>query len=209
MRPELIPTDPVIIYLEIFFLLLTTISAFLIYFMTREIYQLTEHKGIKYFRRGFLFIAFANLGLLSTSLFMGLISKRFGFEFFVLLNLIGVGYLFASIYSNKIREYFIYLLTITVFLIGFIFRTRAFILLYSSVLIIALGVISFMKLKTEKRKKHFSQIYIIYILIFSSWLFMLIGRVFDDIYTQTRLYNDIITCMIFLYILYLTSKKLK
>lgn len=209
MKQLLMPVDPVVMYFEIFFLLITTISCFLIYFMTKELYELTEHKGIKYFRRGFLFIAIANLGLVIMPLLIGLIDRRRIFEFFGLFNFIGLGYLFASLYSKKIKEYYIYLLTIVIFLVGLLFRTRAFMLIYSSILIIALGVISFMKLRNEKKKKHFSQIYMIYILIFLSWLFMLILDVFDNFYLESRLYNEIIMGVIFVYILYLILKKTK
>ena len=211
----ILPLDPIFIYLEIFFISISAICTFLIYFKTKEIYELTESVGIKYFREGFLFLGIANIILILNHLFMTwLIANeirgiRVPFEFFALFNLIGLGYLFASLFSRKIKEYYIFILTLSIFLLGFLFRTKGLIFIYLAILIISLGIISFIKLKTKKKEKHFSQIYLIYILIFFSWVLMIFGRVFNDIYLKGRLYHEIITAFIFMYILYLVIQKLE
>lgn len=199
---------------ELFFTLIILFSSFLIYYKTKEFYKLTEHKGIKYFRKGFLFISFAHVILfvnilLKIGLFnLNFYESRYLFDFFNVFYFIGVGYLFSSIYSKKIREYYIYLIYFFIFLCGFIFHEKFFIFIYSTILIISLGIVSFIKLKKSK-KKHLSQIYIIYLLIFFSWLFNFLSRIIVDSHFIGKTINILITGLIFLYILYLVIEKLK
>lgn len=44
---------------EIIYSFVIIVCSLMIYFGTREIYRLSQHKGIKYFRTAFLFFAFA------------------------------------------------------------------------------------------------------------------------------------------------------
>ena len=44
---------------EIVYSFVIIVCSLMIYFGTKELYKLTSHKGIKYFRQSFLFFAFA------------------------------------------------------------------------------------------------------------------------------------------------------
>ena len=202
--------------IEAFFILLIILSTIIIFYKTKTIYKLTEHNGIKYFRKGFLFICFAHVLLLLNIIFrfnilgLGMIDSRFIFGFFGLFFLIGIGYLFSSMFSKKIKEHHIYLVTIIVFLLNSIFQTRTFMLIYSTILIIALGIVGIIKLKKGKKKNLFSQIYVIYILIFVSWIITTLSTVFIELDRNgSRLFNLMIGAIIFIYILYLVLIKLR
>ena len=206
--------DPLTLGIEMFFTLIIIFCSFSIYYQTREFYNLSEHKGIKYFRKGFLFIGFSHIIMLLNILFKSpefsfvFINTKLFFGLFGLFFLIGIGFLFSSMYSKYIKEYYIYLLTLSIFTLSLLFQTRTFMLIYSSILIISLGVASFYKLKKSK-KKSFSQIYIIYLLVFFSWLISIIGRIITDIPFKGKTLNLVIIAIVFLYILYLVVKKLK
>lgn len=213
----LLEFNPYVFGLELFFTLIIIFSSYYIFSKTKSFYQLTEHKGIKYFRKGFLFISLAHVVLLLNILFrinlfyFESINPRFIFGFFGLFYFIGIGYLFSSMYSKKIKENYIFTITILVFLLGFYFQTKTFMFIYSAILIISLGLISISRLKKSrnKKKKLFSQIYIIYILIFLSWLINFLSKVFISLDLRGRVVNVVITGLIFLYISYLVIKKLK
>lgn len=51
--------DPTRFTIELAYTLIAVILCFLIYFKTKEIYDLTKHKGISYFRKTFLFFGMA------------------------------------------------------------------------------------------------------------------------------------------------------
>lgn len=199
---------------EIFFTIIVILSAILIYYKTKDLYKLSTHKGIKYFRKGFLFIGFGHILMLLNIIFR---SQIFSSEFIdiklffgisTLFSLIGISFLFSSMYSKYIKEYYIYLFSPIVFSLAFFFQTKSFILIYSTILIISLGIVSFYKYK-KSRKKHLSQIYVIYILVFSTWLISLLTRVFTNLPFSGKTINIITNGLISLYILYLVIKKLK
>jgi len=56
MPPPLFLINPNFL-IELVYSVILTISCLIIYFKTSEIYKLTSHKGIKYFRMTFLFFA--------------------------------------------------------------------------------------------------------------------------------------------------------
>ena len=216
MRPSIsfVPYNPLFVYIEYFSLFIIILSSFIIYYKTREIYNLTEHKGIKYFRKGFLFMGFAHIFLLLNillrpELFLGFdFGRGVGFPLFNLFNFIGIGYLFASIFSKKIKEYYIYVITLSVFFLSFLFQSRLLIGLYSLVLIFGLGIVSIMKFR-KGNKRYFSQIYLIYILIFLSWILSMIVKVISDFYLTGRFYVIIFNAIFFMLIVYQVLHKMR
>ncbi|MCK5698593.1 MAG: hypothetical protein KAH93_02010, partial [Candidatus Aenigmarchaeota archaeon] len=51
--------DPIGFGIELAYTFIVVVLCFLVYYKTREIYDLTGYKGIKYFRRAFLFFGLA------------------------------------------------------------------------------------------------------------------------------------------------------
>ena len=80
--------------------------------------------------------------------------------------------------------------------------------LYSTILLLALGIVSFLKYKKSK-KKRFSQMYIIYMLIVLTWIIGIFARILTDIPFGGKIINAIVSGIVFLYILYLVIEKLK
>ena len=77
--------DPVMFGIELGFTVIAVIFCFLIYFKTKEIYELTKYKGIRYFRGAFLFFG---LSYVMRFLFSLVLLSRIAFDFFLPRHLI-------------------------------------------------------------------------------------------------------------------------
>ncbi len=202
--------------LEIFFTIIIIMAGFLIYYKTRDLYKLSEHKGIKFFMKGFLFISFSYILslilVISKIQIINLVSFdtiSYFFKVNDLFFLIGILYLFSSIFSKQIKEYFIYLIGIFLFIFSILLNTKFLLGIFSTIIILFLGIVSFYKIKKSKKKKTFTQIYIIYILIFLSWLISFLSKILTDLFPRGKTINIITLGLVFLYVLYLVDKKFK
>ena len=59
--PPIVITNSAVPIIEFMFSLVAIAACFIVYFKTKEIYELSEHKGIKYFRNAFLFFGITYL----------------------------------------------------------------------------------------------------------------------------------------------------
>jgi len=199
--------------IEIFTTLIIIFASLLIYYKTKEIYELSEHRGLKFFRKGFLYLAFAHIiKIMIIILRPDFIADTFRDRFivigvFVFFSLIGILYLLLSILSKKIKEYYIYLITILVIITAWFFSSPFLIVIYATAIVSSLGIISYIKYKKSK-KKVFSQIYIIYILLFLLVITYLFGVAITRIFDLGRYYMSILTAIFFMYILYRVLKRL-
>jgi len=170
--------DPMRMTFEIIFTTIIVLLCGLIYFKTREIYALTKHKGIFYFRATFLFFALAYIFrliwpivTLSTMTFDVFIPRRV----FMPIIAAATGYvstmaLFSLAYTTlwkKIGEKtFIItanIIAVAVSVISIIYRSPE-ILLY-----IQLGLVILILIATFKKK--FTSTKLMYYLILALWLF--------------------------------------
>lgn len=183
MRPPFF--DPMMIWTELSYTLIVVFLCFLIYFRTKEIYTLTKHKGIEYFRNIFLFFGLAYASRFLTHLF--LISKIV-FEIFLPKGIMGpismilVGYLstlgiFFMAYSvlwKKIKyETFIFISNIIATFISFFayFSRSPVIVSLLQLPIIIFTLIFTLKKDDKKKKKYHTRILYYFIAIF--WLISL------------------------------------
>ena len=201
-------------YVELVTVLIIVGVSFYIFFKTKEIYDLTKHQGINYFRKAFLFFGISSIvGLLMPILrpFRFILPHvRGGFFLAMILMLIAILYAFFSIFWKEFdRERYIYYIAFSVMIVIFFIDIRSIVLIFESLLFLTIGVISYFKYreKTRKKKKSFSSIYLIYIALFCFWLL-------NAIRIQLAIYFDItgtaisfLSAGIFLYILYIFRKR--
>jgi hypothetical protein len=174
--------EPIRMYPELIYTFLVSILCFLIYYKTKDLYSLTKHQGIKYFRYTFLFFGLAYLTRFLLFLFMisplsfnncGLPRKMFGLLFIIILgyfSTIAIMNLSYSIIWKKIpkKGLFLFANIFAIFISYISFKTRSFeIILYIQLLlfIIALFIIIFLNYKNKKVNNFF----FIYILLFLFW----------------------------------------
>ena len=200
---------------EIFSIIFVLLICFLIFLKIRSYYLLTNHRGIGYVQKGFLCFSFAYfISLLQIILFLNQIRPQFGFPFFFTLfgvfQLLGFSYLISSMYHKDIEEWIILLSAPLITVIGIILHNRELVIFYSLLLVFALGYISYKKYKTNKshHKKMFSQMYVVYLLIFLSWIIQIMSRIIIDMAIISKSVQIISSILIFSYIFYIIFVKI-
>ncbi len=175
--------EPMFPQIEILGFLIIIVCSFLIYYKTKEFYELSNHKGIKFFRKAFLYFGIAQIfGLLSYIshfYFFGpeeILEGRDIIPFLLLSNLIGVFYLYASLYSKKIKHEWPWIFGIFVIVILSLIIDFRLVFALMTILFIILGILSYHRYSENKKKKHqFSQIYLIYMLLMLYWITQTMG----------------------------------
>ncbi len=206
--------------LELIYTIIIVFLCFLVYFRTKEIYELTRYKGIHYFRNAFLFFGLAYAARIFFRLFQ---LTSTAFDFFMPrgmmfpIMMIPVGYLstmaiFYLAYSTSWKKlsyrYFVILANATALIISAVaFFTRSpeilsYIQLGLLVVTIILGV--------RKHKKKLSQARALYWLISIFWLinmFALGPRMFLPLGFKDLL--QMISIVVFIIIYYKVRKWVK
>lgn len=181
--PRLPFIDPNFIVVELIFSVIVIILAMLVYFRTKEMYDLTKHKGISYFRNAFLFFA---LAFLFRYLFHFFKISRFLFDLHIsqkiispvslvftgYLSTIAIFYLILSTLWKKTKNknllFIAHATAIIISVIVAIFRTSYVLIIAQLALLVFAAVLAYVSYKSSK--KH-SNIFIIHILIFIIWIF--------------------------------------
>ncbi len=179
MIPPIGPFDDFVI--DLAFTLAAIVLCFLVYFKTREVYSLTKHRGISYFRGAFFFLglsylfrflfsilAFSRIDQVMTTdprLFAPLFIIPLGY-----FSTIGILYLiFTMVWKRFDNKWLMILghgLAVLLSIGSFITHSHIFLLLAQSIMLfiaIILGI-------TMSTKKHFTGMRLLYILISIVWL---------------------------------------
>ncbi|MFH1915705.1 MAG: hypothetical protein ABIJ21_00425 [Nanoarchaeota archaeon] len=179
---------------ELVFTIIAVIFCALIYFKTKDIYDLTKYKGIKYFRNAFLYFGLSyiirflfSLFMLSMIAFDVFIPRYRIMPFFILIlgyfSTAGILYLVFSSLWKKIKApliaIFIHGTAIILSLASFFTRSHIILIYLQTALLVFAVVLSIL---THKAKR-ISGVRILYFLIFALWLINLWildrGRVFS------------------------------
>ena len=167
---------------ELIYAFIIILLCILIYFSTKEIYELTKHKGIMYFRNTFLFFALAYFFRLLFHLFK---LSGLSFNFYmpgrtiwiislVLLSYAGTIAISSLILSTiwkkiKFKNFNIIINLIALIIALFTWITGSIEVVLYSHLVLMIVSISLAYLNHKKNKK-FNQLFIIYILLFFFWI---------------------------------------
>ena len=173
------------LWIHLIYSLVVIISCFLIYFKTKELYELTSHKGIKYFRNTFLFFGITHIARLFLHVIRALrinpliaIPSDFGifettFFFMVYASSMAFIYLLYSIFWKKIDRYpssNVYVFHIFALIIAFLSileKIPLLFLVFQGGLFFLLIIVSLYHYKETRHREAFSQVYLIYLLIFA------------------------------------------
>jgi hypothetical protein len=172
--------NPLIFISEIVFTVIAVISCFLIYFRTKESYELTKYRGIKYFRDAFLFFGLSYLTRFLTSFlfFYRILDFDFPRELFGPISILPLSYfstmgifylIFSSVWKHfSNRSMLIFGHAIAIFLTIVSFMTRSpLILLYMQCALLAIAVILIF---TSSSGKKISKSRVLYLLTAALWL---------------------------------------
>jgi len=209
--------DPLKFGTELGYALIILIFCLLVYWKTKEIYELTKHKGIKYFRFAFLFFGLSYafrlilfIMIVGTSALDLYLPRHLVMPFSNLIvayfSTLAILYLTYSIISKKIKNkhfmIFANLLAITISLIAFLSRSPFIISMIQLMILIGASILNLIIYK-----KKISRTRILYFLITLFWLLNLFttGRyIFLPFETQIIIY--ILAIIIFAMIYHRVSK---
>lgn len=201
--------------------LIVFLICFLIYYKTKDSYNLTKHKGIMFFRDAFLFFGLSYVlkflfGVIrvSSNTFEVFIQRGalFPVVLFILgyLSTIGIFYLIFSFTKEIRRKHFIlmsHVIAVLVSVVALVTRSHE-IILYFQTGIIALAIILSFIIHTKQRK--ISQTRMLYSLIFLLWLINLWLVVPKRFFTfEVKIVFQIVSIALFLFVYYKVLKWLK
>ena len=185
--------DPTRLAVELAYTLIVVFLCFTIYYKTRDIFDLTKHEGIKYFRITFLFFGLAYISrfiIVLLKLIVITFDIYFPIHIFVIIPLVFIGYfstmailsLTYSILWNKLhidhtflKHIFILFNIVAIIISGIAFFSRSpyILVLAQAVLLIFTSIIIAGYIFSNSRKT--SRLYMLYILFFLFWIVNLIA----------------------------------
>jgi len=191
--------------IETLYSLVAIASCFIIYFKTKDLYELTAHRGIRYFRNTFLFFGFASLIRFvfhALPRFMARGPEFFSFGMFeivfsisIYLSCVAFFYLLLSILWRKLsksllkKEYLIHIFALIITLMGMIRMFPSMFILFQLVLFALLAYVLYF---AWKERKKLNKLYVIYLMMFG---LMIMSNVLEFLSFFTPLIAFMIYCV--------------
>ncbi|VVB77650.1 Uncharacterised protein [uncultured archaeon] len=224
MRPPIEFLFPPEIGAELIYSFVIVVCSLMIYYATKEMYELSSYKGIKYFRQAFLFFAIAYffrysirfLLLLFNMSDMPEISPMFvgSISLFIFLysSSMAIFYLLYSVMwkrwsHSKLKIYLFNLLALVIALIGTFLRGIETNLALNMILLIFICFVLFIAYKDSKNKQKGKSLFIIYLILFIFWVLNVIDILIPRFLQIYRLVIYIVSILLFMIILYKVLKK--
>tara|TARA_Y100000310_G_C20654078_1_gene801063 strand:+ start:896 stop:1483 length:588 start_codon:yes stop_codon:yes gene_type:complete len=192
-------------------------AAFYIFFKTKEIYDLSNHRGIKYFRLTFLFFSLAflmKLVMRSTRLIdFHFVTKGTIVEFMIIITLLealALVFLFSSVFWRKVRSRelaFAIVGLLGLFILCLLFVSyQLFLVLNGFLLLASIGLVLF-KLFRGRKKKKIAKLYVLYLGIIGFLVATNIVDYFLDFTFWTGWLYSTMT-ILFIYLVFRVVKKI-
>lgn len=190
----------------------------MIYFTTKELYELSQHKGIKYFRLAFLFFALAfAFRFLSQFIFLSLghprtFSTNLGaisltsLLLFTYASTAAILYLWASNhwrwFDKQKRTLLLHIIALTISVIGILTQNTVLLLTIQLILVIILAFTSYRSDKKTTKKLRF-----LYFLLAIFWALNLIDLLLPKFLFQAQIIIYLASIALFLILLQRVIKK--
>jgi len=214
--------------IEIVYSFVIIICSLMIYFGTKEIYELSSHKGIKYFRLAFLFFAFAYFFRVFIKLLvsyfnvqgiLALPSRIFNpmvgsitLLFFMYFSAMAIFYLLYSVLWKRLEGNKFYLFHLGAVALAFfsIFSTNPFsylgMNLFLLFFVIALVFVSYRDSKKQAKSRSHN-LYVVYLLLLFFWIFNIINILLPKFLNSFQLLIYLSSLGVFLLISYKVLRK--
>jgi len=211
--------DPIMFGLELVFTIAAFIFCVLIFYKTREIYNLTKHKGIRYFRDAFLFFG---LSYVLRFLFSIILVSRIAFDFilpryfFMPTFILIMGYfstmaifyiIFSSVWKNFDNRILVILghsVSILLSVICFLTESHMMLFFLQLVLLIIAAMLILAMRKDGKKSFQTKGLYLLTLVLWLINLFITGGR--QPHFFEIGLFFQIISLIVFAVIYIKVSK---
>lgn len=224
MRPPLEFLFPPEIGAELIYSFVIVICSLMVYYATKEMYELSSYKGIKYFRQAFLFFAIAYFFRYFIQFFLVFFNLRDILEFSP--RYIGWGSLFIFLYASSMAVFYLLysvmwkkwnhsrskillfnILAWIIALIGSSFRGIGVSLILNIILLVFVSFVLFIAYQDSKGKKKGKGLFIIYLLLFIFWILNVINILIPKFLQLYQLAIYLASILLFMIILYKVLKK--
>ncbi len=208
---------------ELIYSFVIIVCSLMVYFGTKELYELSSYKGIKYFRIAFLFFAAAYfiryfikfaLDYFSVNAIpeipphiSGLAIGQITLFLFMYFSSIAVFYLLYSVMWKKWKSQKIcifHALAIVIATISVIFNDPKVYLVLNTILLVFISAVVLISRSSKKKK---SNLYIIYVLLSIFWVLNLLDILIPNFLQTYQLFTYLASTTIFLLILYKVMKR--
>lgn len=213
--------------LEMMYSFIIIACSIMIYFGTRELYELSKHKGIKYFRKSFLFFAIAYgfrslikyvtlnldipriLEVYPRAFYFGL--GKFTLLVFMYFSAMAIFYLLYSVIwekceKQKFKTIPFHILAIIIAIITTHFA-NTIIYLGINLFLLMFLILTFKLSKKQHTKKKKSSLHVIYTLMFFFWTINILDILIPDFLRTFQLIMYMFSAGIFLSMLYKVLRK--
>ncbi|MEN7982661.1 MAG: hypothetical protein ABFQ65_04390 [Nanoarchaeota archaeon] len=204
--------------MELIYSFVIIVCSLMIYFSTKEMYELSSHKGIKYFRMAFLFFAVAFFFRFSIRFLLMFFNIPRTFEFSH--RFIGTSTLFLFLYASsmaifyllysliwkkwkfkKIGIYAFHFLALIISIISISTQNIGILLSLQFILFLFVTLLSYLSHKVSKKKKN-PQLHLIYLLLFGFWIFNILDVLIPNFFALSQIFIYLFSLGIFLFITY-------
>jgi len=210
---------------EIIYSFVIIVCSLMIYFGTKELYELSSYKGIKYLRKSFLFFAVAYFFRSFIKIFFIIMSpprimnySPVLFQFislfiFIYFSSMAVFYLVYSMmwkkwknHSNRI--YIFHILALAASSVSIFFNSAKIYLMINVIIFVFITIMIYSAYhNSEKHSKKKLNLYAIYILLFIFWILNVLEILIPELLRTFQLIVYLASLGIFLSILYKVLKK--
>ncbi len=212
---------------EILYSFIIIVCSLMIYYGTKELYELSSHKGIKFFRQAFLFFALAyffrsfiklilfyfnvhGIFSISSKLLNPLVSQ-ITLILFMYFSTMAIFYLLYSVMHKKWKyEHKIYLFHIVAVVLSVcsvVSRNPFSYLGLNILLLIFVLFVVYVSYKNSRKKTRKHNLYAVYVLLLSFWILNIIDILIPTFFQNFQLVIYLASSGIFLLMLYKVLKK--
>jgi len=227
MRPPLEFLMPSQMGAEMIYSFVIIACSLMVYYATRELYELSSYKGIKYFRLAFLFFAIAYFFRYSIRFILSFFNIRTMHEFlpeyfgimgpltlffFMYFSAMAVFYLLYSVMwkrwnGNSKMIYVFHAVAVIISLVSIISRRSDALLGINLALLILISFVYYIAHRDSKTKKRGNDLYAVYMLLFVFWILNIMDIMIPSFLQQFQMLIYLASSGIFLAILYKVLRK--
>jgi len=223
MRPPIEFLFPPELASDMIYSFVIIVCSLMIYIATKEIYELSSYKGLKYFRQAFLFFAvayFFRYFIMFVLTFFNLnlwISPRVIFSLSMLVFLYSSSMaVFSLVYSvmwkkwnqDKFKTYIFNILAIAIAIIGITFRGMEVSLLLNIIFFAFASFVLFIAYRDLKGKKTGKNLLGIYSLLFIFFFLNVVDVLIPKFLQTYNIAISLVSILLFMTILYRVLKKI-
>ncbi len=206
--------------MEVLYSFVIILCSLMVYYGTKELYELTGHKGIKYFRLSFLFFAvayFFRSFIKFLVYFFGVKALREIPQFiapltlfaFIYASSMAIFYLFYSVVCKKWqnKSYLFHIFAVVISIIILISDDASWVYLGVNIILFVLLTAGIYTMHMNKKENKKNKFFIVYILLFAFWLLNVVDILIPTVIGAYQLTLYLISLGIFMLILFKVLKR--